>query len=67
MHVYEKVQAYIVDSGMKLTAVSQKTGIPIATLNALLCGERTMYADDLKAICNALKVSPETFIALQSA
>ena len=30
--------------------------------DAMMNGEKTMYADDLRAICLALNVSPEIFI-----
>ena len=30
--------------------------------DAMMNGEKIMYADDLRAICLALNVSPETFI-----
>lgn len=62
MKVYEKVRAYIDDNGYKQVTIAEKSGIPKATFNAILNGKRTMYADDLKAICIALNVSPEVFI-----
>ncbi len=31
----------------------------------MLTGARTMYADDLKAICLALNVTPELFVKMQ--
>lgn len=62
MHVYEKVRAYIDDNGFKQVMIAQKTGISKATLSAILNGKRTLYADDLRAICLALNVSPELFI-----
>ena len=40
----------------------QKAEIPNVTFNAIMNGKRTMYAEDLKAICVALNVSPETFV-----
>lgn len=64
MHVYEKVKSYIVQNGYTQTAVAHKAGIPNATFNAILNGKRTMYADDLYAICIALNVSPEIFIEI---
>ncbi|MDR1132329.1 MAG: helix-turn-helix domain-containing protein [Oscillospiraceae bacterium] len=67
MRVYEKVRAYIDDNGLKQVAVAQKSAIPVATFNAILNGKRTMHAEDLKAICQALKVSPEIFIDYKSA
>ena len=62
MGVYEKVRAYIDENGLKQVTVAQKAGIPKATFNAMMNGKRTRYADDLRAICLALNVSPELFI-----
>lgn len=60
--VYEKVRAYIDEKGLKQIVVAEKAGIPTVTFNAMMNGRRTMYADDLRAICLALNVSPELFI-----
>lgn len=62
MRVYEKVRAYMDENGYKQVTIAEKAGIPKATFNAILNGKRTLYADDLKAICIALNVSPEVFI-----
>lgn len=62
MEVYKKVKAYIEESGYKQIAVAQKAGISKVTFNAMMNGKRTMYAEDLRAICLALNVSPELFI-----
>lgn len=62
MMVYEKVRAYIIENGLKQVSVAKKAGIPNVTFNAILNGKRTLYADDLRAICLALNVSPEIFI-----
>lgn len=62
MMVYEKVRAYIIDNGLKQVSVAKKAGISNVTFNAILNGKRTLYADDLRAICLALNVSPEIFI-----
>ena len=62
MYVYEKVRSYIDENGLKQVAVARKAGISKVIFNAMLNGKRTMYADDLRAICLALNVSPETFI-----
>lgn len=64
MHVYEKVRAYIDDNGYKQVVVAEKAGISKTTFNAIMNGKRTMYADDLRAICLALNVSPELFIQI---
>ncbi len=63
--VYEKVRTYIDENGIKQVAVAQKAGIPKVTFNAIMNGKRTLYADDLRAICLALNVSPELFIEVR--
>ena len=65
MQVYEKVRRYIDDQGIKQVAIAEKAGISKNTFNAILNGKRTMYADDLRAICLALNVSPEMFIEVK--
>ena len=67
MRVYEKVRAYLDDNGLKQVTVAQKAGISKVTFNAMMNGKRTMYADDLRAICLALNVSPELFIDVKCA
>ena len=62
MKVYEKVRAYIEHHGLKQKVVAEKAGIPSTTFNAIMNGKRTMYAEDLKAVCLALNVSPELFV-----
>lgn len=66
MRVYEKVRAYIDEQGLKQKTVAERAGIPNVTFNAIMNGKRTLYADDLKAICVALQVSPELFIEVNS-
>lgn len=65
MLVYEKVRAYLDDNGLKQKTIAEKVGIPNATFNAILNGKRTLYAEDLRAICLALDVSPEVFVELK--
>lgn len=65
MQVYEKVRAYIDEMDYPRGAVAEKAGIPKTAFHAILSGKRTLYADDLKAICLALNVSPEVFIEYQ--
>ena len=62
MRVYEKVRNYIITHGLKQVTIAELSGIPNNTFNAILNGKRTLYADDLRAICLALEVSPEVFI-----
>ncbi|MBE6741043.1 MAG: helix-turn-helix transcriptional regulator [Ruminococcaceae bacterium] len=65
MLVYEKVREYIDKNGYKQKVIADKAGISPVTFNAIMNGKRTLYAEDLKAICIALDVSPELFIELK--
>lgn len=65
MKVYEKVRAYLEEHGIKQKVVAHKAGISNTTFNAIMNGKRTMYAEDLRAICLALNISPEAFIDYQ--
>lgn len=62
MEIYEKVRLYIHDHGLVQYKIADKAGFSRATFNAILNGKRTLYADDLRAICIALSVKPELFI-----
>lgn len=64
MSVYKIVRAYLDEHGIKKSVVAQKAGISKITFYAMMNGKRTMYADDLRAICLALNVSPEVFIEI---
>ena len=63
MKVYEKVRDYLDTRGIKHSVVARNAGISAKTFSAMMCGNRTMYADDLEAICHALGVCATEFIA----
>ena len=65
MKVHEKINAYITVNGIVTSTLSVNSGIPQERLEAMLSGDETLYAKDLKAICLALNVSPEVFIDTQ--
>ena len=50
------------ENGYKQVTIAEKAGMPRTTFNAIMNGKKTLYADDLRAICLALNVSPEVFI-----
>ena len=62
MQVHEKVYAYIKSHGIDQTGVAKKCNVSVSEFYNMMSGSRKMYAEDLKAICYALKVSPEEFI-----
>lgn len=65
MKVNEKINAYLTANGINPATLSNSTGIPQNRLGALLNGKEVLCAGDLKTICLALNVSPETFIHIQ--
>lgn len=62
MRVYEKIRDYIENNHLERKFVAKAARIPDVTFNAMLSGKRTMYAEDLRAICCALGVSAGVFI-----
>ena len=64
MHVYERVRMYLDENDIEEAAVAKAAGISAASLRAMLRGKKTMYADDLRAICLALGVSADTFVGM---
>jgi len=62
MLVYQKVRAYIDENKIKQVDIAKKAGISVVIFDEIMNGKRTMYADDLRAICYALNEAPETFI-----
>lgn len=62
MQVHEKVYKYIIENGIKQNSIAQKCNMSAHTFSAMMHGKRKMYAEDLRAICYALEISPEEFI-----
>jgi antitoxin component HigA of HigAB toxin-antitoxin module len=62
MLIHQKVKNYIEENGLCQSAVAKKAGFQTYVMNALLNGRRTMYPEDLSAICYALNISAATFI-----
>ena len=62
MSVSGKVRAYLGENGMKQKDVAEKANISYAVFKAMMAGHRKIYAEDLCAICYALKVKPELFM-----
>ncbi|MBQ8688308.1 MAG: helix-turn-helix transcriptional regulator [Ruminococcus sp.] len=62
MSIHEKIRIYIDKNGLNQSSIAKKAGIPAAAFTEILNGKRTLYSDDLRAICYALKVKPELFM-----
>ena len=62
IHTYQRVKKYLDEHKISQSAIAKKAGLSVVTLEAIMNGNQTMYADDLRAICYALNVRPEMFI-----
>lgn len=62
MLVHEKVKQYLEERGIRQSFIAEKCSMSATTFNAMMNGKRKMYAEDLRAICYALEVSPERFV-----
>lgn len=66
MNVAENIKNYMRESGIKQTAVSEKSGIAPPKLNLILNGNQRLTVTDYTKICKALSVPVETFIAKEA-
>lgn len=62
MPVHQRIKQYMECRGLAVSDISQKAGISEIMLQAILNGAKTLYVDELRAICLALNVSPEAFV-----
>ena len=64
--VYERVNKYLKDNGIKQNFLSEKTGIPENTLSMVLNGKIKLDADKFVDIIKALGLDPNEFIYAES-
>lgn len=62
MEVYKRINSYIEASGLDRPTLAQRTGFTEEIFDKMMRGRRKIYADDLRAICLAMNVSPELFL-----
>lgn len=65
MSVQSRISAYIKRMGITQTSISQKTGIRVDTMSALMNGKRKMSADEYELICKAIEKTPNDFIEVE--
>lgn len=61
------IKKYLESKGIKQSFISEKTGIPLAALNATLNGNRKIQVDEYFSICDALNVDLDFFRNKKSA
>jgi DNA-binding Xre family transcriptional regulator len=54
MNVAEKIRLIVEERGVKYTAISQATSIPVDAVSKSFLGKRKLLADEMLAICNFL-------------
>lgn len=58
MKVCERLKLYIKDRGLKQCAVAKKSGFTENQFSQILNGKRSVSADELEIICNAMNATP---------
>ena len=61
-NVYEVIDAYLKENGIKQKFIAEKTGIPENTLSTTLQGKRKMDADEFIKIVLALNLDANYFM-----
>ncbi|MBQ9709465.1 MAG: helix-turn-helix transcriptional regulator [Clostridia bacterium] len=62
MSITKKIRSYIDENGIKIMAISKKTGIKYAALRSALSDERNLTIEEYVSVCNALDVPVTRFI-----
>lgn len=55
------IKKYLDENGIKQTFISERTGIPLPILNAMLNDKRKIEANEYMLICDAINVPLEQF------
>lgn len=63
MKVAERIRQIVDDRGIKYTAISQATNIPVDAVSKSFLGKRKLLADEMLAICNYLKLDMNDLIS----
>lgn len=66
MKVYQKINKYLSENGIKQKYISERTGIPENTLSMILNGKRKMDADEFVEIVISLGTDANRFINCDS-
>lgn len=62
MKVYERLNKYIKDNGIKQSFIAEKADIPENTLSMILNGKTKLDADKLEDILLALNIAPNLIL-----
>ncbi|AFV02841.1 MULTISPECIES: helix-turn-helix transcriptional regulator [unclassified Dehalobacter] len=62
MKVYERIQNYLRNNGLKQKHVADKAGYTEKQFSAMMTGRRKIFSEDYIQICNVLHVPVTAFI-----
>ena len=62
MRIYERINAYVKNSGVKQYVIAQKAGYNPRQFSAMMTGRKSVSGDDVEKICAALNVAADEFI-----
>lgn len=62
MKIYKALKKYIEDNGLKQNVIAEKMNMNKSIFNAILNGNRTLYAEDLKSFCETVEESSDKFV-----
>lgn len=63
MGIGKRIKVYIDDRGIKMRSIAEKAGITIQAFSAMVNGKRRIEVSEYVAICDALDVPFNQFIA----
>ncbi|MGE7114729.1 helix-turn-helix domain-containing protein [Lysinibacillus sp. NPDC047702] len=61
MKMHERIRQYILNNGLKINYVAEKSNIELKRFYRVINGETKLLADDFELICEGLGVAPEIF------
>lgn len=63
MPVYIRVRNYVKNLNLDIVEVAEAAGIDVTEFSEMMDGVRPIFAEDIRAICLALDVSANVFLA----
>lgn len=60
------IKKYLIDNGLKFSAVADKAKIPLQTFSAMINGKRRIVVEEYIDICRALDVDLDKFVTQAS-
>lgn len=66
MKVCDRLKLYIINKGLKQKIIAEKSGLTENQMSQILNGKRSISADELEIICNAMDAKPNDIYQIKS-